>query len=157
MNEFIEYILKIEQWAIDRNLIKGSSPQKQFFKLMEEFGELCAAIARKDIEAIKDAIGDCFIVIVILNKQVGNTASDVDIFSFGDVYWDFNEVVSNLSEYINDGGLYPLNVVSDLQACASKYKLDFNECVVHAYNQIKDRKGKMIDGVFVKEEDLPNA
>ena len=29
-------------------------------------------------------------------------------------------------------------------------------CLDEAYNVIKDRKGKMIDGVFVKEEDLPD-
>lgn len=28
------------------------------------------------------------------------------------------------------------------------------ECVTDAYNEIKDRKGKMIDGVFVKEADI---
>jgi hypothetical protein len=28
------------------------------------------------------------------------------------------------------------------------------ECLETAYNDIKDRKGKMIDGVFVKEADL---
>lgn len=27
-------------------------------------------------------------------------------------------------------------------------------CVDGAYNEIKDRKGKMVNGVFVKEEDL---
>src|SRR5690625_2255675 len=27
-------------------------------------------------------------------------------------------------------------------------------CIATAYDEIKDRKGKMIDGVFVKEEDL---
>ena len=28
---------------------------------------------------------------------------------------------------------------------------DIEECLEQAYNEIKDRKGKMIDGVFVKE------
>jgi len=32
--------------------------------------------------------------------------------------------------------------------------LSFEDCVQHSYDQIKDRKGKMIDGVFVKEEDF---
>lgn len=32
--------------------------------------------------------------------------------------------------------------------------LDIEDCLACAYNQIKDRKGKMIDGKFVKEEDL---
>ena len=31
--------------------------------------------------------------------------------------------------------------------------LTINECLSVAYNDIKDRKGKMIDGVFVKEGD----
>ena len=38
----------------------GSTPQKQFIKLIEEFGELCAGIARNDKEKIKDSIGDCW-------------------------------------------------------------------------------------------------
>jgi NTP pyrophosphatase (non-canonical NTP hydrolase) len=32
--------------------------------------------------------------------------------------------------------------------------LTMEECLETAYNDIKDRKGKMIDGVFVKEADL---
>ena len=32
--------------------------------------------------------------------------------------------------------------------------LRFEDCVQHAYDQIKDRKGKMIDGVFVKGGNL---
>jgi NTP pyrophosphatase (non-canonical NTP hydrolase) len=32
--------------------------------------------------------------------------------------------------------------------------VDFIECLEIAYNQIKDRKGKLINGVFVKEADL---
>jgi NTP pyrophosphatase (non-canonical NTP hydrolase) len=29
--------------------------------------------------------------------------------------------------------------------------LDFTECVRHAYNEIKDLKGKLVDGIFIKE------
>jgi hypothetical protein len=32
--------------------------------------------------------------------------------------------------------------------------VDLEDCLVGAYNTIKDRKGKMINGKFVKEEDL---
>ena len=32
--------------------------------------------------------------------------------------------------------------------------LSMQECLQVAYDDIKDRKGKMIDGVFVKESDL---
>lgn len=33
-------------------------------------------------------------------------------------------------------------------------KLPMETCLAIAYSDIKDRKGKMVDGVFVKEEDL---
>lgn len=32
--------------------------------------------------------------------------------------------------------------------------LNIGDCIQFAYNEIKDRKGKMINGVFVKESDL---
>ena len=32
--------------------------------------------------------------------------------------------------------------------------LDINDCIKAAYEEIKDRKGKMVDGIFVKEKDL---
>ena len=32
--------------------------------------------------------------------------------------------------------------------------LDINDCIRVAYYEIKDRKGKMVDGIFVKEKDL---
>ena len=37
---------------------------------------------------------------------------------------------------------------------AEQLKLDFNRCVNVAYNEIKDRKGKLVNGIFVKEKDL---
>lgn len=36
-------------------------------------------------------------------------------------------------------------------------KLSMSECLQVAYNDIKDRKGRMVDGVFVKESDLQQA
>lgn len=41
-------------------------------------------------------------------------------------------------------------VVLIILAAQCEY-LTFEECVYYAYQQIKDRKGKMIDGKFVKE------
>ena len=33
-------------------------------------------------------------------------------------------------------------------------KVNIEDCINQAYDEIKDRKGKMVNGVFVKEEDL---
>lgn len=35
---------------------------------------------------------------------------------------------------------------------ATQHELTIQECLDHAYNEIKDRKGRMVDGIFVKEE-----
>ena len=35
---------------------------------------------------------------------------------------------------------------------AERNGLSLTECLLEAWNDIKDRKGKMVDGVFVKEE-----
>lgn len=93
---------KIRTWAIMRGL-DNADPSKQMLKLMEEVGELSAAIARNDEWETTDAIGDIFVVLTILSMQL-------------------------------------------------EYSIE--HCVDEAYQEIKDRKGKMINGVFVKEADL---
>ena len=37
---------------------------------------------------------------------------------------------------------------------AERHGLSLTECLQVAYNDIKDRKGRMVDGIFVKEDDL---
>lgn len=37
---------------------------------------------------------------------------------------------------------------------AERHGLTISECLEQAYDDIKDRKGKMVDGIFVKESDL---
>ena len=37
---------------------------------------------------------------------------------------------------------------------AERHNVSITECLEVAYNDIKDRKGKMVDGIFVKEADL---
>ena len=46
------------------------------------------------------------------------------------------------------------DVVVTLICISMQLGVDFNECLKMAYDEIKDRRGKMIDGVFVKDEDL---
>lgn len=46
------------------------------------------------------------------------------------------------------------DVVVTLICISMQLGVDFNECLKIAYNEIKDRKGKMVNGMFVKEVDL---
>lgn len=41
-----------------------------------------------------------------------------------------------------------------LTILAEQHGLTIEDCIADAYQEIKDRKGRMISGVFVKEEDL---
>lgn len=166
-----ELIGKIEQWAEDRNLILGSTPQKQFIKLMEEFGELCAGIARNDKEKIKDSIGDCFVVMVILAKQF-NQNDLLDDMGYIYEHPNFNgdgklersliDIADSFLSFFFESEnreLFKAKIsfgfcILGLKEAADYFELDFDECVKAAWDEIKDRKGRMIDGVFVKEEDL---
>ena len=96
------YAERIRQWAHDRNLLTGSDPKSQFVKLMEEAGELAAAIARGDQNEFEDALGDMFVVMTILAAQTG---------------------------------------------------ADIEECIAVAWDEIKDRKGRMVDGFWIKDAD----
>lgn len=44
-------------------------------------------------------------------------------------------------------------VLTHIAALQSK---TVEECIEHSYNDIKDRKGKFINGSFIKESDLTN-
>ncbi|MGL4521233.1 MAG: MazG-like family protein [Bacilli bacterium] len=46
------------------------------------------------------------------------------------------------------------DVVVTLIILAQQNNLDIKECLQTAYDEIKDRSGKMIDGNFVKDSDL---
>ena len=102
MMNLIELVKQVETWSVERNLHKADS-SKQFLKVTEEVGEVAAALARNNKEALKDGIGDVVVTLIILAQQ------------------------NNLS---------------------------IGECLECAYEEIKERSGKMVNGVFVKESDL---
>ncbi|BDG67895.1 MULTISPECIES: MazG-like family protein [Enterococcus] len=95
-------IESVEQWAKNKGLDKAE-PSKQMLKVVEETGEVAAALARNDQDALRDGIGDVAVTLIILALQ-------------------------------NDMDLY--------------------ECLNFAYDEIKGRTGKMVNGVFVKSSDL---
>ena len=157
-----ELIKKIENWAEERNLIKGSTPQKQFIKLMEEFGELCSGVAKNKPDLIKDSIGDCFVVTVILKCQF-----KTNLFIRPSSFYKNLDVSLILARVARYAVLIPGNdlseqekleiicgIVRNLINISILLDVDFESCVQAAWDEIKDRKGRMIDGVFVKEGDL---
>ena len=47
-----------------------------------------------------------------------------------------------------------IRIMEQLHYIAKEYNTNLEETLEIAYNEIKDRKGKTINGVFVKESDL---
>ena len=156
---------KVKQWFIDRDLENGGRLDKQSLKLSEEFGELCAGYLKKNEQLTKDSIGDCAVVIVGLALLI---KADVDkIFDevFSDEYYAveclafLNRAISNiqLSNGFTNKDMFIIDLTRSiywLKSISKTLGYSFDECFELAYNEIKDRKGRWIDGSFVKEEDL---
>lgn len=106
-NTFSDLIDKVNDWA-DKRSIKQADPKIQWMRVTEEVGEIRDVLLKptKFTEpqvALKDAIGDTLVTIIVLAHQLD---------------------------------------------------LDVTECLSIAYDEIKNRKGKMVNGTFVKKEDL---
>ena len=61
----------IRQWAQERGIYDKGNSHTQYVKLMEEAGELAAALLNKDAYEIKDAIGDMVVVLTNLAELEG--------------------------------------------------------------------------------------
>lgn len=158
-------IEKVKQWFIDRDLENGGRLDKQSLKLSEEFGELCAGYLKKNEQLTKDSIGDCAVVIVGLTLLVKVDVQEIFEEVFSDGYHAIeclvflNRTISNiqLSNGFTDKDLYIVDLTRSiywLKSISKTLGYDFDECFELAYQEIKDRKGRWIDGSFVKEEDL---
>lgn len=160
----------IKQWFIDRDLENGGRLDKQSLKLSEEFGELCAGYLKKNEKVTKDSIGDCAVVIVGLALLIKEDVHKIfnEVFSdevFNDEYYVIeclvflNRAISNiqLSNGFTNRDIYIVDLSRSiywLKSISNALGYNFEECFELAYQEIKDRKGRWIDGSFVKEEDL---
>lgn len=59
-----EIELEIIRWAEARRIIPNSTPTAQFLKAVSEMGELADAVNKKDMPAIKDAVGDTLVCLI---------------------------------------------------------------------------------------------
>lgn len=154
----------VKQWFIDRDLENGGRLDKQSLKLSEEFGELCAGYLKKNEKLTKDSIGDCAVVIVGLALLIKVDVQEIFQTSGNDrdvmtcfVFLNQNISEFQLSQDFCDKGileLYLSRTIYWLKSLSTALGYDFEECCELAYQEIKDRKGRWIDGTFVKEEDL---
>ena len=71
---------------------------------------------------------------------------------------EFGELCSGMARSKDDvisdsiGDMYVVMTILCMQM-----NIDISVCVDRAYGEIKDRKGFMVNGVFIKESDLPQS
>lgn len=101
-NTFDDLIDLVVSWASDKGILKPENAPKQSMEVMEELGETMGAILKKGnySDDVADGIGDTFVTLIILSKQLG---------------------------------------------------LDPTECLSRAWGEIRDRTGKTVNGIFVKD------
>ena len=69
---FDELIENITQWADDKEILSLENVPQQSMKVMEELGETVGAILKqKKTDEVIDGIGDIFVTVIILSKQLG--------------------------------------------------------------------------------------
>ena len=174
-----DYTPLIEAWAKERGLLEQSNVVLQLGKTMEELGELFAAINRDDKALVKDAIGDVLVTFVIAEAMCGSDARKaLSRMGFAGKLDRTNkssllaytasvtrQVASTLINiqldklplHAGDDGLTPigglaLNAIDYLHSVAFAYHLTLPECLDAAWQEIKNRQGKMVGGVFVKDK-----
>ena len=153
----------IAQWFKDTGIIEHSSIDKQFIKFVEEIGEVSEELTSSiiDKESLGGEIGDLIVVLTGMAMLEGLDLKHLDITGFGKCKFDalarLNKSTGDLAGAIAKGGDKNF-ILIDLAACIDglclALSIDKNECAHRAYKKISKRKGKMINGVFVKESDL---
>lgn len=166
------FAANVARWSDDRNITKGSTPERQFFKLMEEFKEVCEAIECHDVADTMDGIGDTLVVLAIIMHQsdknffpVFQKGIDMRAAHAGLIDDPMIVLGSSLGEIavgIVKGSVSSIEegcigVVKGLKMLCDAAAIDINDCMSEAWEAIKDRRGVMQGGIFVKEADLPGA
>lgn len=111
----------IAQWAEDRNLIKGSNPIAQLSKTLEECGELLAALNARE---------------TYNPEKLGHDLDEI-------AKW-YSDNACEIQDAYGD-------ILVTLIVGMQQLNFDMQEVLTIAYHEIKDRKGRMENGLFVKE------
>lgn len=163
-----DLLFATKMWFIARGIEQGDV-DKQGLKLIEEIGELVSGYLKNKEDVIKDSIGDVAVVVIGYAMMAGVNPEFIFFDRKDDYLPDFGgvnawiwmitdsafqaKVAQDLGLEISlEGNLQ--NIICYLDLICKELGYDFTECFEGAYNEIKDRKGRWVNGSFVKEQDL---
>lgn len=162
---------RIRSWAVARNIVDGATQKDQFIKLNSEFGELCITLDHLDycapeekgelMSQLKDDIGDNYVVLTILAAQQKVNIEDLKpeevtlccdhVKRLASAYGKLGDLIlKGASDIVPD---YIEKALGHLKWICIDHDMDFNTCIAAAYADIKDRRGVMYHGAFVKSTD----
>ena len=118
---------EIIEWANNKDLIENGNSFAQYAKFLEEGTE----------------------ILVAMNKfnELLKTAADLDVTNEEqlEAYRIKDKSIHN--ELVDGLG----DTLVTLIILAAQYGLELEDCLEYAYNEIKDRTGKTVDGTFIKD------
>ena len=124
---FKELEKNVIQWAEEKNLLAKDNSYQQYAKFQEESNEILIALNN--------------------NKKVLEKAQKLDVTNeaelkiFRDIRKDFE---NELKDAFGD-------TLVTLIILAKQNELKLEDCLEYAYNEIKNRTGKTINGTFIKD------
>ena len=173
MKTIQELILLIQEWAKERKIYEELTPFEELLKTHEEVGELIKACYDNDKPAIQDAIGDVLVTLINYcymveediesiflrtlamkletEKTLVHLAMQIGIMLPEMFKYEYNKNDKNEKIYLSPYFCL-LIIFKELNDIALLENTTLEECLNIAYNEIKNRTGKMINGKFVKDE-----
>lgn len=144
--------------AIDINNINGDSGVKDSLGDYQVTLIIYCLIRGIDLKGKIEKQGDFWAVNDDLEQF--EEEHDVELFKAKDEFiyltYQSSQMIGkyNRNKGVIEEHKHAIRIMEHLYQIAKKYNTTLEETLEMAYNEIKDRKGKMIDGVFVKEADL---
>ena len=173
MKTIQELVPLIHQWAKERKIYEELTPFDELLKTHEEVGELIKACYDNDKPAIQDAIGDVLVTLINYcymveediesiflrtlamkletEKTLVHLAMQIGIMLPEMFKYEYNKNDKNEKIYLSSYFCL-LIIFKELNDIALLENSTLEECLNIAYNEIKNRTGKMINGKFVKDE-----
>lgn len=161
-----EFVSNVQQWSKDRGIYEHSTAVAQALKACSEAGELCDAVIKGDREALVDAVGDVAVCLVNVQAMTDVSLDMAYIFDDEMPVVDMHKCAAMIAKAVGEvcyssargNKCEPVSDSLDaafygLYATCLVAELDFLHCCESAWDEIKDRKGRMVPGgAFVKEE-----
>lgn len=130
---------KPKQLTIDDFLYEGD--------LLDEDSEVVVTEHTHETENVTELIRQWSV-----DRNLHTADPSKQALKLGEEFGELFEGLAKGDEALTKDALGDMYVVMTI--LSQQLGFDIEECIGIAYEEIKDRKGRMIDGVFVKESDL---